>query len=230
MYASRSISQRDSNILWGRSAGRCAVPACANICIDTFEQTGTILLGEMAHVIAYSEQGPRAVVALEGINSYDNLVLLCPYHHTIIDKAPQDFPEEILRRWKTDLELRVRKAFDLPNFSGKRQLFDFAARIMAENRAIHAQFGPCSPIARRNPLSNVAEVWRAKKTERIIPNNAAVVAAFERFRDLLTKDEVAVFECFRVHASAFELNSGERLDEAPSFPAAFGALLEPSDD
>jgi len=91
-------------------------------------------------------------------------------------------------------------------------------------------FGPCSPLARQNPLSNVAEVWRAKKTERVIPNNAVVVAAFERFRDLLTKDEMAIFERFRAHATAFELSSGERLDGAPKFPVDFDALLEPSVD
>jgi hypothetical protein len=217
-------------MLWGRSAGRCAFPECPNLCVDTFEQAGTILVGEMAHVIAHSENGPRAVPSREGISSYDNLVLLCPYHHTIIDKAPHDFPEEILRTWKTALELRVSKALDLPSFTNKRQLFGYAAKIMAENRAIHAHFGPCSPIARRNPLSNVAEVWRAKKTERIVPNNAVVVAAFERFRDLLTQDELAVFERFRVHAIAFEMSSVERLDGAPKFPADFGALLEISED
>lgn len=92
IFATRSVPQRDSNLLWGRSAGRCAFPACPNICIDTFEQTGTILLGEMAHVIAYSKRGPRAAAAREEINSYDNLVIVCPYHHAIIDKAPYDFP------------------------------------------------------------------------------------------------------------------------------------------
>ncbi|MCB9551939.1 MAG: hypothetical protein H6705_08655 [Myxococcales bacterium] len=37
----------------------------------------------------------------------DNLILLCPTHHTLIDKVPEQYPAELLRRWKAEHEAWV---------------------------------------------------------------------------------------------------------------------------
>src|SRR5271170_236146 len=90
------IPAKESHILWALCAGRCAFPGCDNKCIDSFENSGSILLGEMAHVLAVSPAGPRAKKGTgRDLNRYENLVLLCPYHHAMVDKAPLDFPSSL---------------------------------------------------------------------------------------------------------------------------------------
>lgn len=79
----RSINQTDLKLLWHRSGGRCAI--CRKE-LSLTESGGVI--GEMAHIRAYQNGGPRGSDALsdKDRNSYGNLILLCPNHHTEIDK------------------------------------------------------------------------------------------------------------------------------------------------
>ncbi len=87
------ISEQDIKKLWGLAAGRCSKPGCGDDCVKFFGADPTII-GEMAHVIARQPKGRRGVPG-GGSNSYDNLILLCPTHHTEIDKAPEgaEFPQ-----------------------------------------------------------------------------------------------------------------------------------------
>ena len=81
-----AITEKDIKKLWGLAAGRCSRPGCDESCIKFLSSDPTII-GEMAHVVAHSPIGPRAS-ATGGADTYDNLILLCPTHHTEIDKAP----------------------------------------------------------------------------------------------------------------------------------------------
>lgn len=228
--SSRAIAAKDSHLLWAKSAGRCAYPACTNRCVDSFENAGNILIGEMAHVLAYSKKGPRSTgKPVANVDKYENLVLLCPYHHTIVDKAPDDFPPELLRQWKSELEERVGKAMDIPRFTTKRQLFEYANELLAQNKIIHAQFGPSSLTAQANPFSNVQQLWDAKKIEEIIPNNALVRAAFKRYSSLLNTRERKIAGMFQAHAIAFSASAEDRLDSVPMFPAEFARMLDQED-
>src|SRR6266576_528042 len=120
-----NISDVDLKILWGKAAGRCSCPGCANICISYFEKSREKVLGEMAHVIPQSSKGPRGTDGVTGPDTYENLILLCPYHHEIVDKAPADFPSELLRQWKRQHELRVEQHF---HFCAEMQS---AAKVLA---------------------------------------------------------------------------------------------------
>ena len=62
----------------------------------------------MAHIIARNPTGPRGSPAHASVNTYDNLILLCPSHHTLVDKAPDDHSVELLLKWKTDWEAKVK--------------------------------------------------------------------------------------------------------------------------
>ena len=70
-----SISQNDIKKLFSLSAGMC------NICRLQLAEHD-VLIGEMAHIIAKSPNGPRGNNYSPQINSYNNLILLCPNHHT----------------------------------------------------------------------------------------------------------------------------------------------------
>jgi len=109
-----SVSERDIKLLWGRAAGRCSFPDCKIILSqDKNQASASFPLGEQAHIIGESENSPRgkSPLTLEERNSYFNLILLCPTHHTIIDRDPEDYPAEKLHIIKAEHELWVEEKF-----------------------------------------------------------------------------------------------------------------------
>jgi hypothetical protein len=83
-----SISEKDIKKLWGLAAGRCSYPGCAENCLPFLDCDTPTIIGEMAHVIAKKPKGPRG--QYESVsNNYGNLILLCPTHHRMIDKAEE---------------------------------------------------------------------------------------------------------------------------------------------
>jgi hypothetical protein len=66
-------------------------------------------LGEQAHIVGESKSAPRgkSPFTKDERNSYFNLILLCPTHHTIVDNNPEDYPIEKLHLIKDQHELWV---------------------------------------------------------------------------------------------------------------------------
>jgi len=221
------ISEVDLKILWGKAAGRCSCPGCSNICICYFEKSGEKVLGEMAHVISQSRKGPRGTGEVKGPDTYENLILLCPYHHEMVDKAPVDFPSELLHQWKHQHELWVDQSLEGEQFTDEKSLFSFAEKVLIENRAIHQKYGPESAAASANPLSEGAILWSLRKCDTILPNNRKIINAFTRNHDWLLADQWKIFVDFREHAVALERNSYQRMDReiVPRFPPAFQEML-----
>ena len=82
-----AISNVDIKILWGRAGGRCSHPECTED-LTSLVESGNYVVGEMAHVIGNKPTARRGTPE-GGEDTYDNLILLCPTHHTHIDKAPE---------------------------------------------------------------------------------------------------------------------------------------------
>ena len=80
------ISERTKKRIWAKSGGKCAFPGCGE---DLIGEKGTIL-GEVCHIVARKEDGPRGkdLIAKEQIDKDENLILLCAKHHKIIDDDP----------------------------------------------------------------------------------------------------------------------------------------------
>ena len=107
----RSYSKKDIKILWGLAAARCSFPDCRMECIlpaDADDKTKTI--GKIAHIVAHSNTGPRGDPDFPESerDRYDNLILLCPTHHDIVDVKPYKFDVATLRDWKEKHEQWVR--------------------------------------------------------------------------------------------------------------------------
>ena len=86
---SRDISLSDVKVLWMLSGGFCAFPGCRILCYaEATSEDPAKPLGEQAHIVAHSDTGPRADPSYpnERRGTYDNLVLICPTHHTQVDK------------------------------------------------------------------------------------------------------------------------------------------------
>lgn len=222
-----NISEVDLKKLWGKAAGRCSYPGCPTNCIEFFEKSGDSVLGEMAHVIPQGKAGPRAT-GTKGPDTYENLILLCPTHHTTVDKAPNDFPAELLHRWKTDHEENIRKSLEGAAFSDFGALCLNVEKILLENFTIHSRFGPESQAAKSNPLSEGSKLWTLRKCSTILPNNTKITDIFERNRDKISASDWKTFLDFREHAIAFQKNTYDRMecDIVPRFPKAFQQMIE----
>lgn len=80
------------------SGNVCAFPGCESVLKDTDGRA----IGEFAHIRSLTAGAPRHDPSLtpEGVNHYDNLLLLCPTHHAVIDRDPDRFDIKYLRRMK----------------------------------------------------------------------------------------------------------------------------------
>ena len=102
MLAKRlKIPEKELKVLFAKSGNVCAFPGCETPVIA--DEKGEMKpLAEMAHVIAYADNGPRSdsKFPAEERNKASNLILLCPTHHTIIDKFEHQYNTHVLREMK----------------------------------------------------------------------------------------------------------------------------------
>src|SRR5579872_613112 len=113
-----SISEKTLKILWSRAGGRCSFPLCNTALIH--EGTGNdapVVVGEVAHIVARHTDGPRGSEPFQGVDRdvLENLILLCPVHHTIIDQRSQTYTVEVLQQMKNQHEQYIKAQLDLYN-------------------------------------------------------------------------------------------------------------------
>jgi len=180
----------------------------------------------MAHIIARSPSGPRGVSS-GGENTYENLILLCPTHHTEIDKAPPGtFSADTVVAWKTQHEAEVNAAFRSPVFSSRREMAAHIKRLLIENATAWRTYGPDSVAAKTNPLCNLHLVWTLRKLDTIVPNNRRISDAIRRNASLFDTAGYEAACLFVEHAEGFERNCYERTEGVPRFPAKFEEAID----
>ncbi len=189
---SMAISEKDAKILWGRAAGRCSKPDCRVELTHLLDMENPYHLGEMAHIIARGKSGPRANNS-PADDSYTNLILLCPTHHKQIDKAPDQFPVELLVQWKTEHEAWIGNLLSQYECKTLDELKQIVCDILIENRYIWATVGPESDLAKQNPGSNAYKIWHMRRLDTIIPNNKRIVNLISANRKLLTKSQFQAY-------------------------------------
>ncbi len=103
-----AITSKTRKILWARSGNECA--RCQLALVEPGEASISVpvVIGEECHIVARSPTGPRGSDALEvKIDSYENLILLCPNCHALVDARPDQFPRIELLRIKAEHEQKV---------------------------------------------------------------------------------------------------------------------------
>jgi hypothetical protein len=83
-----AIPIAQQRMLLQRSGNVCAFPACRLLLTAAGPpENPVVVLGEMAHIVAESPNGPRgdSPLTTEQRNLYQNLILLCNQHHQLID-------------------------------------------------------------------------------------------------------------------------------------------------
>ena len=105
------LSRRVANAIWGRSGGRCYVEPTEELFRTAL---GDVPVGQVAHIVAESVDGPRGDDPLpsEERNVVANLILVCPNHHAEIDGYPEIWTVDRLRSLKSRHEAWVRDRLD----------------------------------------------------------------------------------------------------------------------
>ena len=106
----RDYSKKTLKILFALSRNQCAHPKCTNNVIEpATDSSDAAVIAQICHIYAVSTDGPRGKAGLTNkeLNSPENLILLCPNHHTVVDKQFETYPAEILKQWKRDHEAKV---------------------------------------------------------------------------------------------------------------------------
>lgn len=142
-----AISVKTRKLLWGRAHNVCSFAACWQVLtadeVDarTGEELPTVV-GEEAHIRSGRPDGPRydPDYPQADIDDYQNLMLLCPTHHTLIDANDgAAHPVEILiqmkRRHEEQQGRRDRITSTIRLYVGNH--YDIDDRVLFEQADLH---------------------------------------------------------------------------------------------
>ena len=107
----KKIPDRDLKLLFGHAAMRCAMPSCRKeLYILGSDGKAGALIAKVAHIAAYSKNGPRSDASMKeaDVNRYPNLILLCANHHDEVDQLTCDYTIEKLKNIKNEHEAWVK--------------------------------------------------------------------------------------------------------------------------
>ena len=95
-------------IIWAKSGGVCAFPGCNQ---ELIGNTSNDIIGQICHIVAQKEEGPRGIIDYpkEKIDNEDNLILLCPNHHRIIDTDTNTYTVEAIKYMKLSHESHIKE-------------------------------------------------------------------------------------------------------------------------
>lgn len=101
--ARKQISETVKKKLFALSGNQCCFPECTE---RVYKLEDEVLLGEMCHIRAVNPSGARFDVQLseEEVNSFDNLLVMCPTHHTTIDSNEEKYTADFLLKIKAEHE------------------------------------------------------------------------------------------------------------------------------
>src|SRR2546423_498637 len=120
-------SQKSMKLLWANAAGRCSFTDCqCRLCPADSGQAAPYTIGEMAHIRGDRPGANRhdASQSTSDRDDYTNLILLCPNHHTTIDKPENEkrFSVEVLLKMKSDHESYVDSRLEQKVFASKNEV------------------------------------------------------------------------------------------------------------
>ncbi len=204
-----AITQKSVKILWSASGGRCAFPGCwERLCYHEAEEAAPFTLGEMAHICGDKPGANRhdTMQSAPERDGYQNLILLCPTHHTLIDRKENEaeYTVAALHAMKAEHEARVLARIDQDAMTTKVDIARAILPLLEENRQSWAQYGPLSELARSQPHNlAVHAVWESERLSVIAPNNRKMSAELDAHRGLFDTSEQTVLTAFLQHARSY---------------------------
>lgn len=82
ILGNKGITERELKLVCTRSFDKCPFPNCNQLLVQHDS-----IVGQIAHIVSPEENGPRADPSFprDMLNRADNLLMLCPIHHKIVD-------------------------------------------------------------------------------------------------------------------------------------------------
>jgi hypothetical protein len=228
-----AISQKSIKILWSAAGGRCAFLHCwERLCFHEAAETAPYTLGEMAHICGdqpgANRHNPKQTDAER--NDYQNLILLCPNHHTLIDRIEnaEKFNVAVLHEMKTNHEAKVSDRLDKGQLWNKKAVALAILPLLEENKQSWAQYGPTSELARMQPYNEaVYAVWVTERLSVIVPNNRKIIILLSSHEDAFGPEEQEAIASFRLHVRSYEqwVNDLISYQAVRRFPIVFDDLI-----
>lgn len=213
--------------LFGDAAGHC------QRCLDKLfpeEMGGLKHVAEMAHVIPHGEKGPRYEERPAGafeVDSFDNLILLCPTCHTIIDKNPEAYPRETLLGWKSNHLATLMRKQGIMAYEKRNEARDAVAAGLAENKAIWEKFAPSEGSEFEfDPESSTAKTWSHRMRSVILPNHYRIQSIIATNLHHASDDERKTFAEYQEHVRGLTARHVcDKAGGAIRFPAAMEKIF-----
>ena len=180
IMSTTKISQKNQNLLWAVSGGRCQYDGCNKILHTDILTKKKYNSAYIAHIVADEPNGPRGDLlrSKELADDISNLMLLCDVHHRLVDKVDiEGNLESRLSDMKRKNEARILRLTSIaPEMSS--EIILFGANIGNHNSSlsyhnscetIFPDFYPASDCAIELGMKNTAitdnsEIyWRAEE-------------------------------------------------------------------
>lgn len=202
MAQRKNIAKETQLRLFSEAAGHCQRPECLEPIFPS-EMGGDKHIAEMAHVIPHGERGPRHEERPAGdfdTDAFENLILVCPNCHTIIDKDPSGYSRSTLLGWKTGHLAALAQRQGICAYDTREQAREIVAAAMMDNQAIWKDLAPTDgAIFEYDPESETARKWTQRVRGVILPNSFRIVAVISANRHLLTSTEQQTFGRYQEH-------------------------------
>jgi hypothetical protein len=149
--ASKGPSERTIKRLFALSGNRCAFPRCQTALIQ-----GDTVVGQVCHIKAANPGGSRydAQQTNAERHSFENLILMCGTHHTVIDAAKKPTPSSVSLSSKPSMKKALcRLTTALPSVgSASDQPHGRVRQSVGWNRGAYSQceHDQCSSIVNPN--------------------------------------------------------------------------------
>lgn len=188
--------------LFSEAAGHCQSPECLQPLFPA-KMGGNKHIAEMAHVIPHGETGPRYEERPTGefeADSSENLILLCPTCHTVIDKDPDGYSRGKLLGWKRDHLAVLAYKQGIRAYDERGQVRQVVIAAVAENKAIWREYAPSDGLSfEYDPESEAAKIWIQRMRGVILPNHFRTQAIIKANMHHLTAAELQIFARYQEH-------------------------------
>ncbi|WP_433692419.1 HNH endonuclease signature motif containing protein [Herbaspirillum seropedicae] len=228
-----SISDKSIKLLWANAAGRCSFPDCGIRLTGQGSEGGNYTNGEMAHIKGDKKGSNRhdENQSEKDRDDYENLILLCPTHHDLIDKPENEkkYSVEWLLDQKRKFEIGIIGSLTSGEIHSLERLKAVVAPLLAENRQAWSQYGPLSDLARKNPNSDkLAGFWKSARLTTIVPNNRAIAEILKKHRLLFDISAQDTISRFLAHAKSYELWVQDDIpyEAVERFPVDFELIIK----
>lgn len=161
-----SISVQHRKFLWAKAGNRCSYRYRGEVCdkeLVVKDGEKDTLVGEECHLVGEKPKTARYAASFNGRNSYDNLILMCSEHHTIIDVNKNEYTVDVLQKMKQSHENSIAERLNRQEFE-RITIKDSAFRTEVR----HADEAIGMEVNRPAELSNVRSELVVEDVKRAV--------------------------------------------------------------